>query len=61
MRFTQEELEAAIAEFQQNAKQRIVPAFGYNKDITVYGAENEPVQTTSGSSAGDDLGGNDGE
>ena len=53
MRFTDEALAQAIAEFSANAVARVVPAAGYNKDITVYGAENVTIQTTSGASAGD--------
>ncbi len=36
MRFTPEQLEAALAEFVQTADLRVVPGAGYNKDILVY-------------------------
>ena len=47
MRFTQDEIDAAVQEFTAEAKTRVVPAAGYNKDITIYGAENGPVQNLS--------------
>mgnify|MGYP003333657814 FL=1 len=47
MRFTQDEIDAAVQEFKAEAKTRVVPAAGYNKDITIYGAENGPVQNPS--------------
>lgn len=52
MRFTDEELAQAIVEFQNKAVARVVPAFGFNKDITIYGAENEPVQAASSGDPG---------
>lgn len=36
MRFTKEQLEAALAEFTANAAVRVVPGAGYNKDILVF-------------------------
>lgn len=36
MKFTQEQLEAALAEFTANAAVRVVPGAGYNKDILVF-------------------------
>jgi len=36
VRFTQEQLEAALAEFQAKAEVRVVPGAGYNKDILVF-------------------------
>lgn len=60
MRFTDEALAQAIAEFSANAVARVVPAAGYNKDITVYGAENVTIQTTSGSDPMDAEPGPDG-
>ncbi len=52
MRFTNEELAAAVAEFEAKAAVRVAPGFGHNKDITIYGAENEPVQKTSAGDSG---------
>lgn len=53
MRFTQEELDQAIAEFQSKAAVRVVPAFGFNKDITVYGEGNGTIQAPVGDNSGD--------
>jgi len=36
VKFTQEQLEAALAEFQAKAEVRVVPGAGYNKDILVF-------------------------
>ncbi len=36
MRFTKEQLEAALADFTANAAVRVVPGAGYNRDILVY-------------------------
>jgi hypothetical protein len=36
VRFTPEQLEAALADFTANAAVRVVPGAGYNKDIVVY-------------------------
>jgi hypothetical protein len=36
VRFTQEQLEAALAEFTANAAVRVVPGAGYNKEIIVF-------------------------
>jgi hypothetical protein len=36
VKFTQEQLEAALAEFTANAAVRVVPGAGYNKDILVF-------------------------
>ena len=36
MRFTPEQLEAALAEFTANAAVRVVPGAGHNKEIIVY-------------------------
>lgn len=36
MKFTKEQLEAALAEFQAKAEVRVVPGAGYNKDILVF-------------------------
>lgn len=36
MKFTQEQIEAALAEFAANATVRVVPGAGYNKEIIVY-------------------------
>ena len=52
MRFTNEELAAAVAEFEAKAKQRVAPGFGYNKDITIYGTENVTIQKTSAGDTG---------
>lgn len=60
MRFTDESLALAIAEFSANAVARVVPAAGYNKDITVYGVSNGTVQTPSGSDPVDAEPGPDG-
>jgi hypothetical protein len=57
VRFTPEQLEAALADFTANAAVRVVPGAGYNKDITVYGVANEPVQATSGEGPVDAPGG----
>ena len=60
MRFTQDEINAAVAEFAQNAQSRTVPAAGYNKDITIYSeAQNVTVQKTSGEGVGDAQPGQD--
>ena len=53
MRFTQAEVNAAVAEFVRDAQSRTVAAAGFNGEITVYGAENVTIQTTSGAGAGD--------
>ena len=60
MRFTDEALAQAIAEFSANAVARVVPAAGYNKDITVYGVSDGTVQTPSGDNTGDEEPGPDG-
>jgi hypothetical protein len=36
VRFTPEQLEAALAEFVQTAELRVVPGAGHNKDILVF-------------------------
>ena len=36
MRFTPEQIEAALAEFVQTAELRVVPGAGHNKDILVF-------------------------
>ena len=36
MKFTPEQIEAALAEFTANAAVRVVPGAGQNKDIFVY-------------------------
>jgi len=36
VKFTPEQLEVAMAEFQANATIRVVPGAGYNKEIIVY-------------------------
>jgi hypothetical protein len=41
VRFTPEQLEAALAEFTANAAVRVVAGAGYNKDITVYTEKGE--------------------
>mgnify|MGYP003354021145 CR=1 FL=1 len=53
MRFTQDEINAAVAQFKQDAQSRTVAAAGFNGEITVYGAEDVAIQKTSGASAGD--------
>ena len=60
MRFTQEALAQAIAEFSANAVARVVPGAGHNKDITVYGVDNGPIQKTSRADPVDAEPGNDG-
>ena len=52
MRFTNEELAAAVAEFEAKAAVRVAPGFGHNKDITIYGAENVTIQKTSAGDSG---------
>ena len=52
MRFTQEQIDLAVAEFAQDAQSRTVPAAGYNKEITVYGVKDEPIQTTGNGDTG---------
>jgi len=47
MRFTEKDLEVALAEFSANAVIRVVPGAGHNKDITIYGAKNGTVQKSS--------------
>lgn len=59
MRFTQAEIDAAVAEFKAETPSRVVPAFGYNKDITVYGAENGTVQAPVGPDSGVDAEGDE--
>ena len=60
MRFTQDEIDAAVQEFKAEAKTRVVPAAGYNKDITIYSeAQNVTVQKTSGEGVGDAQPGQD--
>ena len=41
MRFTPEQLEAALAEFTANAAVRVVAGAGYNKEIIVYTEKGE--------------------
>ena len=53
MRFTQAEIDQAVQEFTAQAKSRVVPAFGYNKDITVYGEHDGSIQATVGSDNAD--------
>ena len=60
MRFNDQDLAQAIAEFTANAVTRIVPAAGYNKDITIYGVQNGTIQAPSGSDSGDASPGSDG-
>ena len=36
MKFTQEQINAALAQFTANAAVRVVAGAGYNKDIIVY-------------------------
>ena len=52
MRFTQEDLDLAIAEFSANAVFRVVPGAGYNKDITVYGVADGTIQKPGDSDSG---------
>jgi hypothetical protein len=52
MRFTNEELAAAVAEFEAKAAVRVAPGFGHNKDITIYGAEDVTIQKTSAGDSG---------
>ena len=47
MRFSDKDLEVALAEFSANAVTRVVPGAGHNKDITIYGAKNGTVQKSS--------------
>lgn len=53
MRFTQDEIDQAVQEFKAEAKSRVVPAFGFNKDITVYGEHDGSIQATVGSDNAD--------
>ena len=60
MRFTQEEIDQAVQEFTAQAKSRVVPAFGFNKDITVYGDSDGSIQAPSGADGVDAEPGPDG-
>ena len=60
MRFSQDEINAAVAEFTANAQSRTVAAAGYNGEITVYGAQNVTIQKTSGKCTGAEESGPDG-
>ena len=61
MRFTQDEIDAAVQEFKAEAKTRVVPAAGYNKDITIYGVGNGTVQNPSDGNSGNAKPGNVGD
>ena len=51
MRFTQDEINAAVAEFTANAQARTLAGAGYNKDIIIYSeAKDVKIQTVSGGS-----------
>ncbi len=53
MRFSQEQINAAMAEFEAKAQARVAPGLGHNKDITIYTeAQNVTIQKTSGEGAG---------
>ena len=49
MKFTQEDIDAAVAEFTAAADARVVPAAGLHKEIKVYSprSANGTVQTVS--------------
>ena len=49
MRFTQEQIDSAIAEFSANAKSRVLAGAGHNKDIMIYTeVQNVTIQTAAG-------------
>ena len=52
MRFSQDEIDAAVSAFTANAQSRTVAAAGFNGEITLYGVQNVTIQKTSGASAG---------
>ena len=46
MRFTQEQIDSAIAEFSANAKPRVLAGAGHNKEILIYTeVQNVTIQT----------------
>ena len=61
MRFSDKDLEVAMAEFSANAVVRVVPGAGHNKDITVYGVGNGTVQNPSDGNSGNAKPGNVGD
>ena len=49
MRFTQEQIDSAIAEFSANAKPRVLAGAGHNKEILIYSeVQNVTIQTAAG-------------
>ena len=58
--FTQEQINIALAEFTANPQSRTVAAAGYNGDVTIYGAQNDTIQKTSGKCTGAEESGPDG-
>ena len=60
MRFSQDEIDAAVSEFTANAQSRTVAAAGFNGEITVYGVQNVTIQTAAGQNTRDGDTGPDG-
>ena len=59
--FTQEQINAAVAEFTANAQARTLAGAGHNKDITIYSeVQNVTIQTPVGKRAGAEEAGPDG-